>query len=89
MLLEHHHALAAGPGDLFAVRQHTAGIRFVEAGDEVEQRALAATARADEADELALAHFEAHVLQRLHAAGARGEGFGNALHDELGGDGGL
>ena len=49
-----------------------AGRRLVETGDEVEQRALAAARRAEQADELALRDVERHALERDHllAAGA-------------------
>ena len=45
----------------------------VEAGDRAEQRRLAAARRAEEADELALAHLERDVLQRREAAEVLGE----------------
>ena len=51
-----HQRRPAGGGDL-------AGGRFVESGDEVEDRRLAAARCADETDELALAHREVDVVQ--------------------------
>ena len=39
-----------------------------QAGDGVEQRGLAGAVQADDGDELALAHVQRHVLQRLRLA---------------------
>ena len=44
---------------------NAAGRRALEAGDEVQQRALAAAAGSEEADELVLAHCEIDALERL------------------------
>ena len=44
---------------------HVAGRAPEDAGEDLEQRALAAPARADDGHELAVADVEAHVLERL------------------------
>ena len=64
-LLEHQPG-AVGPHVDLARR------RLVEAGDEVEQRALAAARRAEQADELARRDVEGHAFERddVLAAGA-------------------
>ena len=51
-----------------------AGGRFLQPGDEVEQRRLAAARRAEQADELAGAHGELDVAQRGHGVRAGAEG---------------
>ncbi|MCY1368043.1 hypothetical protein D9M69_550020 [compost metagenome] len=45
-------------GDVVAVEAHLPGIGLVQAGDEVEQRGLARTVRADHAQQFALAHLQ-------------------------------
>jgi hypothetical protein len=82
--LEHHAAVGAGAGDGPAVEGHGAGGRPVEAGDDAQQRGLAATRGAEDGDEIALAHRQVDGRQRLHriaAAHAR-EGARDALDDD-------
>ena len=70
-----------GAGDALAggdVRRHVAAalalegdralLRVIDAVDDVEHRALAGAVGADDGADLALAHVEADVAQRLHAA---------------------
>src|SRR5437762_6170704 len=58
-LLEHHAAVRAGAADLLAVHPAAAAaLGLDEAADHVQVGALAAAARADDGDELALAHAE-------------------------------
>src|SRR5258706_46873 len=66
MLLEHHHRLRVGPGAPFAVDQALAGRDRLEARAQLEQRALAAAARAEDRDELAGGDLEADVLDSFH-----------------------
>ena len=73
MLLEHHHAVASGAGDVFAIRQNLSTVRLVEAGDEVQKRGLAAAAGADEADEFPFANFHAHIVEGENLATLGGE----------------
>src|SRR5438034_3049254 len=55
-LLEHHAAVRAGAADLLAVHADAAAaLGLDEAADDVQEGALAAAARADDGDELALA----------------------------------
>ena len=64
-LLEDQAALWRRSGDGFAVRADRARGRLFEPGDEIEQRALAATGRAQQNDELAGLDLEIDVGQRL------------------------
>ena len=52
---------------------------LVEAGDEVEERALAAARRADEADELAGADLEGHAVEGVDGGLAVTEDLGGAF----------
>ena len=61
------------------VRGHPAGIGAGQAGDDVEQRRLAAAARSDQANEFAVADPQVDVVERMDAGAPRPEPFGNAL----------
>src|SRR5256712_3630932 len=66
-LLEHHAAVRAGAADLLAVHPDAAAaLGLDEAADDVQESALAAAARADDGDELALAHPEALDAEDRH-----------------------
>ena len=56
------------PGHVPALEPDRAGIRPVEAADDVEHRGLAGAVRADDRGQPAAAHLERHVLDRAHAA---------------------
>src|SRR4030095_14190690 len=71
-VLEHHHAIHAGLPDLSTFEDHAAGRSALETGDNVEQRALAASGVADHRDELALLDLEAHVAEDADLATALG-----------------
>src|SRR6185503_1441198 len=64
-LLEHH--AAVGPRAVYAaaVDLDRAGFGLDEAAHDVQERALAAAARADDGDELAVAHDEALHIEHL------------------------
>ena len=68
VLLQHVADLAGRPGDRRAVDQHGAVGRLEDAGDQRQQRALAAAALADDGDELARRDRERDVLERLGLA---------------------
>ena len=63
----------AGGG--FSVEGDLAFGRLIDAGDHVEDGGLARAVGADEADQLALADFQAHVADRRQAAEADGDIF--------------
>ena len=86
MLLEHDHAVAARSGDVYPVRQNLPAVWLVEAGDEVQERGLAAPAGADEADEFPFADFQAHIVEGENLAALGGEGLRDIIGlDALGG----
>src|SRR5437773_1241950 len=55
----------AQPGDRGPTQAHHAGLGHQEAVEHVEERRLAGAVGADHAEDLALAHLEAHVGERL------------------------
>ncbi len=61
------------PGDVGAVEDDAAAVGREDAGDEVEGGGLAGSVRADERDDAALGHGEAHAIDRLQATEALGE----------------
>ena len=68
ILLQHVADLAARPGHRLAVDQHGAAGRLEDAGDQRQQRALAAAALADDGDELAGRDRDRDALERLGLA---------------------
>ena len=56
---------APGPSTRAAVEQHLARGRLVEAGDDAQQRGLAAARRAEDGDEVVVGDLEVGRLQRL------------------------
>jgi hypothetical protein len=54
MVLEHHRAVRARIVDLLVLQQHAPAVDRQQAGDDVEQRGLAAAGMADDRDVLAL-----------------------------------
>ena len=83
MALEDHGAVEAGALDRLPVHDHRAFARLVEAGENVQDRGLAAAGVADHAAELAARHRQPEILEHrdLAATGAR-----IALGDALDGD---
>ena len=73
VVLEHeaHAAAARGRiGDVLAADAHDAGVGALQAGDDAQQRRLAAPARAQHGGERAVGDADAHVLQRGERAEA-------------------
>ena len=84
--LEHHAAIGARAGDGLAVEQHAARGGAVEAGNDAQQRRLAAAGGAEDGDEIVVGDAERDRLQRagrLGAAPGRGKRAGDALDCEL------
>src|SRR5262249_49766929 len=67
---QHESDVGVGADHALAVHVSLAGRRAEQAGSDVEQRALAAAARTDEGDDLAVLDRKAHVLDRRHAPAA-------------------
>src|SRR5262249_31151657 len=61
-----HAAIVAAALDLAAVHQDAAAACGLEPHGDAQRRGLAAAGRTDERDDLAVAHREAHALERLH-----------------------
>jgi hypothetical protein len=66
-ILEHEGALRSGPGDAPAVDENLAGGRLDEAGDDLEQGGLAATARSEQRGQRPPREVEVDVAQSLGA----------------------
>ena len=66
-LLEHHADLGVRAGDDLAVEAHGAIGRPLEAGDQAQDRALAAAGAADQRDDLAGFDGEADAVERVSA----------------------
>ena len=77
---------APGPDDLAPVEHDAAAGRPVEAGDDAQQRGLAAARRAEDGDEVVVADAEIGRLQRPRrcVALARREGARDLIDRELG-----
>jgi hypothetical protein len=73
VVLEHDGALGPRRGNFSAVADQRARRGRQQAGDEVQQRGLAAARVADQRDELAALHVQVDVLQRMELALAGGE----------------
>ena len=65
-VLEHHAAVVAAAVHLAAVDGDAAADRRVEPHGDAQRRGLAAAGRADQRDDLAVAHGEADAVERLH-----------------------
>src|SRR6185503_16272512 len=87
-VLEHDHAVRtrlrrqAGLREVPPVEVDLPGAHGVEAGDRVEERALSASGRADDRNELLGAHLEAALAQRLDARTLRVVGLAYAADRE-------
>src|SRR5207244_11398383 len=83
-VLEAHPALLRTRAlDRRSVEEDTAARQLVEPGHRPEQGGLAAAARAEDADELALLHVEREVLERVHGAALGRVDLARALDAEL------
>jgi hypothetical protein len=71
-------AAAIGPpaGDVTSFQLDGAARRPVEAADDVDERRLAGTVRADQSDDLTAAQFEGDIPQRVDALEGAGNGGG-------------
>ena len=67
-------------GDVVAEEHDPPGARLRRAGDQIEQRGLAGAVRADQAEHLAGAHLEAHLID----GGQRAEPLGGAVDPQHG-----
>ena len=65
------------------VRQDLAFVRFLQAGDDVEQRRFAAPAPSDNDDELALRNFERNVVERVDRLSFLLKPFRNMIDNQL------
>ena len=63
MVLEHHDDAGFGTGHRLAVERDAPGRQRLQAGDQFQQRALPASARTEDRDELSLLHRQVDVLQ--------------------------
>jgi hypothetical protein len=79
VLLHHVADAAAQAFNLFAAIVHRAGIGFEQAGDDVEDRGLAAAAGADDADEVAVVDVKAEVVEHSNLPGLAVKGFSTEL----------
>src|SRR5579875_1620582 len=70
-VLKDNATVGTGAGNRLAFDQDRAGLDRQKAADQIEQCALAAAARAEQRDELAVAHAERDVVERQDRAAAR------------------
>ena len=70
VVLKHKAAIAARLAHDAAVEQHFARGRLFEAGDDAQERGLAAAARSDDRDELAAIDGQVDAAQRVELAEA-------------------
>src|SRR5262249_4994255 len=84
-VLEHHRAIGAGAGYAPAIDRHAAALVGQQPGDDVEERGLAAAARADDRQELAVVDRQRDVRQGevLAAVALDVVVLGEVLDDEL------
>ncbi|OIQ73712.1 hypothetical protein GALL_446500 [mine drainage metagenome] len=83
VILEHHRAIRPGRGNFAAIADHHAGTRQGEAGEEVEQGALAAAGVADQADELPAGDVEIDVAQGVEGAACGVENHVDPFDDDM------
>ena len=84
VVLEHHRAIRPRRIDLAILQQHAALGGVGEAGDDVEQRGLAAAGMADDRDVFALLDRQVDVLQHLGRGVAAGEGLVDVVEFQIG-----
>ncbi len=83
ILLQHVADAADRAGGVDAVDQHAAAGRLQQSGDDVEDRALAATGGSDQADEAALRNRQRDRRQRFEHAGRRLEAHADVVDAQL------
>src|SRR5947199_8772261 len=82
-LLEQHQAVAVGAGDRRAVERDPARARLLEAGEQADERALAAAGGSHHDRQLRPLDGERAVVHHLLAELGRAVGLAHALHGEL------
>src|SRR6266540_2412383 len=82
-LLKDENPARVGAADLLPVDPHGAGGRREKAGNDVQERGLAAAGRAEDADELSLAHVQGDVLEHADVVLLRPEGHVEAADLDL------
>src|SRR5262249_26256789 len=81
--LEHHADVAPRAADRLAVENDMAGLVIEQAGENAQQRALAAAAGADDGDEAALLDAAIDLLQGQHACAAVAEVLGQPFDADV------
>ena len=77
-IAQHAAALLVEPVEALALDLDLAGTRFVEPAEEMEQRALARTGRADDRDDVTPMHRQVHRLEDMQHPAALLEDLGEA-----------
>src|SRR5262249_161087 len=83
-LLEYHHPVPGGAGDAPAVEQNPPPIRPLEACDQIDERRLTATGRADDNSELSGQDIEREILDALLPLPLLAVGFADVLDLDAG-----
>src|ERR1700730_8703189 len=83
-LLEYHHPVLGGAGDAPAVEQNLTSIRPLEARDQIDQRRLTATGRADDNSELSRQDIEREILDDILLLPLLAVGFAHLLYLDAG-----
>src|SRR4029077_14348925 len=83
-LLEYHHPVRGGAGDAPAVEQNLTSIRPLEACDQINQRRLTATGRADDNSELSRQDIEREILYDILLLPLLAVGFAHSLDLDAG-----
>ena len=74
------HLVLGEVGDVFTIEDHLAGAGRVEAGEQAEQRALAAAGRTHDGGELAARNEQVDALEDIHAVSTGVDGLGEAAN---------
>src|ERR687892_876198 len=71
-LLKDHAAIGPRPGHLMTVEQHGPAALREESGHDIQERRLAAAARADDRQKFSLFNFQVDTVKRHHALSSEG-----------------
>src|SRR5437763_9581418 len=82
MCLKHHTALGTGLAHFFAVHQDVPRTRLYQTRHDLKERALAAPARAEQANELTASDSEVRVLERDDRSGTALPDLADLVHFE-------